>query len=106
MNPSGDAAAPRVELVPVVEDVLRALVAIAIADADPDDVTPPLEDGWGPARITSLRDFHRRCRPGAKGGNQLTTAGNLPALAALRRAGAVIETGQGSAVSAVIELGQ
>ncbi len=63
MNPSGDPAAPRIELVPVDEDILEALVAVAIADADPDDVTPPLKEGWGPARVAWLRDFHQRCRP-------------------------------------------
>lgn len=166
MRPSGDAAAPRVELVPVDEDVLEALIAVAIAETDPDEVTPPLEPGWGPARVAWLREFHRRCRPEGEEGDQLTaavcvdgrvcgavrwhrvsaedlecgiwlagsargrglsgavldlmiehaattearrliartTAGNGPALAVLRRAGAAIESGPGLSVSAVIEL--
>lgn len=151
---------------PVDEDVLEELVCVAVNDADPDEVTPPLEPGWGPVRVAWLRDYHRRCRSGLAGGDQLTevvrvdgrvsgsvrlerlptgdleyglwlaraargrglsrvvldlvaqqaaeagahrivvrtTAGNDPAVATLRRAGAVIESGPGTAVSAVIDL--
>ncbi|ADB50127.1 GNAT family N-acetyltransferase [Conexibacter woesei] len=40
---------------------LDALVAAAVADAAPDDVTPPLTDGdgWTPERIAWLRAYHR-----------------------------------------------
>ncbi|SFV24667.1 Protein N-acetyltransferase, RimJ/RimL family [Micrococcus terreus] len=148
------------------EDVLEELVCVAVDDADPDEVTPPLEPGRGPARVGWLRDFHRRCRSGLTGGDQLTgavrvdgrvsgsirlerlptgdleyglwlaraargrglshlvldlvaqraveagahrilgrkTADNGPAVATLRRAGAVIEIGPGTEVSAIIDL--
>lgn len=157
---------PELELVPVDESVLEELVAVAVADTDPNDVTPPLEPGWGEARVTWLRDFHRRNRPGLVNGHQLTeavrvngrvsgairleslspvevecgiwlarsargrdlshgvfsliieraigtgaqriiahtTAGNEPAIAALRRAGAVLTSGPEPTVTAVIEL--
>lgn len=65
---------PELELVPVDESVLEELVAVAVADTDPNDVTPPLEPGWGEARVTWLRDFHRRNRPGLVNGHQLTEA--------------------------------
>lgn len=40
---------------------LDALVAAAVADASPDDVTPPLTDGdgWTPERLAWLRAYHR-----------------------------------------------
>ncbi|GAB2474712.1 tetratricopeptide repeat protein [Jatrophihabitans fulvus] len=41
------------------EDALGAVVAAA-ADADPDDVTPPLGDGWTDARLDWLRTYHRK----------------------------------------------
>lgn len=163
---SARAPSPHLELVPVEESVLEEMVAVAVTDADPDEVTPPGEPDWGPDRIAWLRNFHRTCRAGLTDGDQLTaavrvdgrvagairlervspgeleygvwlaraargqglsaallplvveravnagahrlvartTAENEPAVATLRRAGARIALGPGSAVSAVIEL--
>lgn len=50
----------------VGDDCLDALVAAAVADAAPDDVTPPLTggDGWTPERIAWLRAYHRERQGG------------------------------------------
>lgn len=56
-----------VRLVTVDDDVLERLVAAARAEADPDDVTPPLGTGWGPVRERWLRDFHTDRRDGLAG---------------------------------------
>ena len=59
----------RVRLVRVDEIVLARLVGAALADATPDEVTPPVAAGdrWGPARIEWLRRFHRDRRLGLDG---------------------------------------
>jgi RimJ/RimL family protein N-acetyltransferase len=59
----------RLELVPVDEAVLARLVGAALADAAPDEVTPPLgrSDRWGPERIEWLRRLHRDRRRGLDG---------------------------------------
>jgi RimJ/RimL family protein N-acetyltransferase len=59
----------QVELLPVDEGVLARLVGAAVADADPDEVTPPLlpNGGWRPERIEWLRRFHRDRRLGLDG---------------------------------------
>lgn len=57
-----------VVLRPVDEAVLARLVGAALADADPDEVTPSLSGPrWGPERIEWLRRFHRDRRPGLDG---------------------------------------
>ncbi|MFC0680441.1 GNAT family N-acetyltransferase [Lysobacter korlensis] len=66
--------ASHVELVPVDEDVLDELVVVATADADPDDVTPPLGVGWTVERIAWLRRFHRDRRVELAGGDEETMA--------------------------------
>jgi RimJ/RimL family protein N-acetyltransferase len=46
----------------VIDDVvLEDLVEVAVDDADPEEVMPPVEGppGWTPARVDALRDFHR-----------------------------------------------
>ncbi len=55
---------PDVRLVPVDEPVLERLVEVAVADAAPDDVTPPLTEGvaWSLERIAWLRAHHREAR--------------------------------------------
>jgi RimJ/RimL family protein N-acetyltransferase len=65
----GPAAEPAVvELLPVDESVLTALVAAATSDAAPDEVTPPMAGGgWSSERIEWLRRFHLDRRPGLDG---------------------------------------
>jgi hypothetical protein len=59
---------PEIELVPVEVDALARLVAAAISDAAPDEVTAPMAgDHWGPERIEWLNRFHRDRRPGLDG---------------------------------------
>ncbi|MCU1539995.1 MAG: family acetyltransferase [Arthrobacter sp.] len=50
-----------VSLVDVGEDVLEHLLAVAIRDADADEVTPPLGSaaGWNSERISWFREYHR-----------------------------------------------
>lgn len=60
MSPSAESGV-EVSLVEVGEDVLERLLAAAIQDADPDEVTPPLggSPGWNPERISWFRHYHR-----------------------------------------------
>jgi RimJ/RimL family protein N-acetyltransferase len=51
-----------VRLVPIDgEAMLQRLLAVAVADAEPDEVMPPVPGppGWTPARRDAFRDFHR-----------------------------------------------
>lgn len=63
-----------VELVFVDEKVLDELVTVATTDAAPDEVTPPLGEGWTPGRVEWLRAFHRLRRAGFAGGEEETAA--------------------------------
>lgn len=63
-----------VELVVVDEEVLDELVTVATTEAAPDEVTPPLGDGWTPGRVEWLRSFHRLRRTGFAGGEEETAA--------------------------------
>jgi RimJ/RimL family protein N-acetyltransferase len=56
-----------VQLVAVDEQVLAALVEAATRGAMPDEVTPPLGDGWTPERTLWLRAYHRDRRAGLAG---------------------------------------
>jgi RimJ/RimL family protein N-acetyltransferase len=57
-----------VALVPIDEGVLARLVAAAMSDAAPDEVTPAIAGGrWGHERIDWLRRFHRDRRAGLEG---------------------------------------
>ena len=58
-----------VSLVPVDEDVLAELVAVATSAATAGEVTPPLTPGddWTPARISWMENFHRQRREGLDG---------------------------------------
>ena len=49
--------------------MLGRLVNVAIIEAAPNDVTPPVTTGedWSPARIAWLREFHRTRRGGIDG---------------------------------------
>lgn len=51
-------------LIEVDDSVLASLIAAAIEDADPDDVTPPLGSGWTASRTSWLDSFHRDRRGG------------------------------------------
>ncbi|TRY17313.1 GNAT family N-acetyltransferase [Tessaracoccus rhinocerotis] len=62
------------KLVPVDEAVLDELIGVAMSDAEPDDVTPPLGDGWTTSRVEWLRAFHRQRRAGLSGGDEETAA--------------------------------
>lgn len=59
MSPSADLPAA-VSLVDVGEDVLEELLAVAVGDADANEVTPPLgsADGWNSERISWFRQYH------------------------------------------------
>lgn len=58
-----------VRLVPVDNQTLEPLLAVAVADADPEDVMPPVEApaGWSPARCEAFREFHRASYGGLDG---------------------------------------
>jgi RimJ/RimL family protein N-acetyltransferase len=92
----------RVALVPVDEPVLARLVGAAVADATPDEVTPPVASGkrWTPERIEWLRRFHRDRRIGLDGplgeaSWAVTAGGDVVGAVRLKRTTdpAVLETG-------------
>ncbi len=64
-----------VELVPVTEGILNQLIEVAVTDAHPNEVTPPVGpgDGWTPERVEWLRAFHRDRRSGLVDGRQEET---------------------------------
>lgn len=91
-----------VTLVDVDETVLADMVDAAIHDAEPDEVTPPLDDGlaWTQARLDWLRDLHRSRRGGLAGpAGEATWAvcsdGRVVGAVRLKRTGddGVLETG-------------
>jgi len=124
------AAGSPVELRPVDEDVLERLVAVAVADSAPGEVTPPLTPGsaWTAERVDWLRAFHRERRAGRSGPHREatwcalaavveearswgavelradTTGGNRSALAVLRAAGFVLDAADAGAVVARLVL--
>jgi hypothetical protein len=51
-------AAPTVQLLPLDDDVLEALVLVAVEDAEPDDAVPPVPGppGWTAARVEAFRE--------------------------------------------------
>lgn len=59
-----------VDLVPVNEDVLEELLALAVAEAKPGEVMPPTSGEsvteprttWTEPRKGAFREYHRRCR--------------------------------------------
>ena len=59
-----------VDLVPVNEDVLEDLLALAVAEAEPGEVMPPASGEstteprttWTDLRMGAFREYHRRCR--------------------------------------------
>ena len=60
---------PDVRLADVDEPMLERLLAIAMDDASPDDVTPPLGDGpgWNAERTDWFRAYHRSAAAGLDG---------------------------------------
>ncbi|MDG4833713.1 GNAT family protein [Solwaraspora sp. WMMD1047] len=50
-----------VRLTPVDEQNLESLLSVAVAEADPDEVMPPVSApvGWSHARREAFREFHR-----------------------------------------------
>ena len=60
---------PDVRLADVDETTLERLLALALDDASPDEVTPPVGDGtgWNAARIDWFRAYHRSAAAGLDG---------------------------------------
>ncbi|MFC0008055.1 GNAT family N-acetyltransferase [Micromonospora siamensis] len=58
-----------VRLEPVDEQNLEPLLSVAVAEAEPADVMPPVEApaGWSQARRDAFRDFHRASFGGLDG---------------------------------------
>jgi RimJ/RimL family protein N-acetyltransferase len=58
-----------VRLTPVDERTLEPLLSVAVAEADPGDVMPPVEApaGWSQARREAFREFHRASYGGLDG---------------------------------------
>lgn len=63
------AVSTTVTLVDVDEAVLAQMVDAAVRDAEPDEVTPPIDvgSGWTEARLDWMRDLHRSRRAGLAG---------------------------------------
>lgn len=68
MQPSTERAAA-VALTDVTEPVLERLLSLALHDADPDEVAPPLgsAQGWNTERISWFRAYHRAAAAGLDG---------------------------------------
>ncbi|MEH1015255.1 GNAT family N-acetyltransferase [Micromonospora sp. CPCC 206060] len=58
-----------VRLVPVDDKTLEPLLSVAAAEAEPDDVMPPVDApaGWSHARREAFREFHRASYDGLEG---------------------------------------
>ncbi|GHJ53052.1 hypothetical protein Nm8I071_23590 [Nonomuraea sp. TT08I-71] len=59
----------RVRLLPINDEMLELLLAVAVAEAKPEEVMPPVEapPGWSPARREAFREFHRASYGGLDG---------------------------------------
>ena len=68
MSPSAEQV-PVVALVDVTDPVLERLLAVALHDADADEVTPPLGTaaGWNTERISWFRAYHHAAAAGLDG---------------------------------------
>lgn len=107
MSPSDQPPLPcRVELLDVTEEVLEALLDLALTDAAADDVTPPLgaTPDWNEERISWFRNYHRAAAAGldSPGGQKswaVSFGGRVAGSIRLKRAGttpsgmASLETG-------------
>ncbi|PTT70756.1 GNAT family N-acetyltransferase [Arthrobacter sp. HMWF013] len=69
MSPSPEPASAKVRLADIDEHLLAYLVELALRDASPDDVTPPLgmAAGWTDERIAWFRAYHRSAAAGLDG---------------------------------------
>ncbi|GIF68002.1 hypothetical protein Ais01nite_60370 [Asanoa ishikariensis] len=58
-----------VVLTPLDDALIERLLAVAVADATPEEVMPPVDGpaGWTPARQEFFRAFHRERSPGLAG---------------------------------------
>lgn len=92
----------RVELREVDEGNLEALLAVAVDDAAPEEVMPPVAGppGWTPERQEAFRTWHRARRPGLDGPLREATFAIIcegrivgSARLAVRDGRAVLETG-------------
>src|SRR6478609_10925094 len=108
MSPSAEQV-PAVALVDVSEPVLERLLAVALHDADADEVTPPLGTaaGWNTERISWFRAYHHAAAAGLDGPARqkswaITADGELagsirlarvPGSGPLARDGGALETG-------------
>lgn len=100
---SAEAAEPAsaaVRLVDVSEAVLEQLLTLAIRDADPDEVTPPLGSaaGWNSDRISWFREYHHAAAgldgPAQQKSWAISSDGELAGSIRLQRTGAgSLETG-------------
>ncbi|MBO1269422.1 GNAT family N-acetyltransferase [Arthrobacter cavernae] len=88
-----------VQLLDVSEDVLELLLGLALGDAEPDEVTPPLGLGWNAARIEWFRKYHRDAMTGLDGASRekswaIVSGGRIAGSIRLKRSGpAAVETG-------------
>jgi RimJ/RimL family protein N-acetyltransferase len=59
----------KVDLLPLDDELIERLLQVAIADAEPEEVMPPVDDapGWTPTRREAFRTFHRQRREGLSG---------------------------------------
>lgn len=106
MSPTAEPV-PVVALVDVTDPVLERLLAVALHDADADEVTPPLGTaaGWNTERISWFRAFHHGAAAGLDGPTRekswaITADGELAGsirLKRLPRAGSGISARDGSA---------
>jgi RimJ/RimL family protein N-acetyltransferase len=58
-----------VHLLPLDDELIERLLQVAIADAGPEEVMPPVADapGWTPKRRETFRTFHRQRTDGLSG---------------------------------------
>lgn len=59
------------------EELLRELVAVAVAQASADEVTAPVTEtnAWSPERVEWFESYHRSCRAGLNSGRRELTWG-------------------------------
>ncbi|UVJ41472.1 GNAT family N-acetyltransferase [Arthrobacter sp. CJ23] len=98
-EPTPDVRRLDVRLLDVTEEVLERLLDLALGDADPDEVTPPLGAGWNAERIEWFRKYHRDAMAGLDGTSQekswaIVTGGRIAGSIRLKRTGpGAVETG-------------
>lgn len=98
-EPTPDVRPLEVSLLDVTEEVLELLLALALDDADPDEVTPPPGPGWNAARIEWFRTYHRDAMAGLDGASQekswaIVAGGRIAGSIRLKRTGpCTVETG-------------